>query len=95
MYFRLNSNNEQSTSFVNNLPITPGSAGAAAGMGKPNPGGGIENCGGIIPGGPGGSPGGMKGAAGIIGGTNVEASPGAAGGKPGTGAGLGIPSLDA
>lgn len=74
---------------IDALPITLASGGAA--IGNPNPGGGIENWGGIIPGGPGGiAAGGINGAAGIIGGTKA----GGAGGNPGTAGGV-IPSLEA
>lgn len=49
-----------------------------------------------MPGGPGGKlGGGMNGAAGMIGGTNVEAMLGVAGGNPGTAADGGIPSFEA
>lgn len=77
------------------LHITPVSGVPGAAIGKPNPGGGMENCGGIPIGGPGGNPGGgMNGADGKIGGTNVEAMFGA-GGYPGIAAGGGMPSFDA
>lgn len=71
--------------------MTPASAGGAPAIGKPNPGGGMENCGGKIPAAPGG---GINEAGGIMGGAKPGGMPGVAGGKPGT-AGDEMPSFDA